>query len=264
MAITIETPANLDQIEYFASFAQAFAGNIKMQAALLGVKDSLRQARLVPLEPLGMLACLTAEEEAATFLYYTLKDKGYSIPVQNQLRNHHDKVKLLILAQLLIQYFFETMSTALTGTIRVEQDGDRPKTTKCTRLGDYEIIQDDPLQTVVSTGDDETGHDIMVERIVDAVIAEITPKGFTIESHIKSIANRRNLCLYGGPSKKPRFQSEAEIEHFRFNCVAIIVLGFMVFNGETTTPSMEKLIETMFRKINAQQSKVAKSHRIKS
>ena len=102
MAITIETPADLDQIEYFASFAPAFVGNVEMRAALLGVCDSLRQALLVPLESLGMLACLTAEEEAATFLYYALLDKRYLVPVQDKLRRHPDKVKVLILAQLLI------------------------------------------------------------------------------------------------------------------------------------------------------------------
>lgn len=250
MAISFELPSSLDPIEYLTSFAPAFAKNTEMRAALLGVNDSLRQATLLPLEPLGMLACITAEEEAATFLYYALVSKGYSIPNYEKLRRHQDKVKFLILGQALIFYFFGNEHVEFPNAIRIERDGDQPKTTRRMRVGDFEIVQDDPLETIITLGDGESGHINAVESSVDAVLAGITPKGYTIKSHIDKIANRRNLCLYGDPDRKNKFQSESQIDHFKNNCIGLIILGFLVSNGKSNTSSMVKLVGSIFSKIS--------------
>lgn len=238
-------------MEYLTSFAPAFVENMEMRAALLGVQDSLRQAALLPLEPLGMLACLTAEEEAATFLYYALHNKGYSIPNYGKLRSHPKKVEFVVFAQALNAYFFENAPAELPHVLWVEREGVRPKTTLRIRIGEYEIIQEDPLETIIVNGDGDQGHNTAVESAVDAVLSKITPSGFTIKSHIKNIANRRNFCMYGDPEKKLRLQSESEMDHFKSNCVAMVVLGFLVFNQKRRASSMVKLIENIFDKVCA-------------
>lgn len=250
MAVRIEFPKGVNVIEYLSSFATAFIEKKEMHAALLGMQDNLRQAKLISLEPLGTFACLTAEEEAATFLYYALLDKGYSLPDFHKLRGHSDKVKFAVLASVLQEYFFNRPED-FSGTIRVERGDEGPQTTLRIMLQDFDIIQDDPFETIATIGNGEDGHNAAVKMAIDKVIKDGTPKGFTIKSHIKNVANRRNLCLYGSPSEKLRFTSEDEMKHFRDNCVVLVFFGFLIINGESRTLSLEKLIGSIFNKLSA-------------
>lgn len=249
MAITIQIPKSVDAVEYLASFSAAFSDHPEMRSALLGVEDSLRQASKLIGEPLGMLACLTAEEEAAAFLYYGLKAKGYPVPQYGKIHRHVDKLKLVVFAQAMHQYFFSKMPTDLGSAIRIERDGQKPKTSHVFNYNGYSITQDDVLETVVTSGEGEGSHDVAIIAAVDQVLTDITPSGFTPASHIKKVANRRNLCLYGDPEEKLRLRHADEIIHFRANCVAMITLGLLVFNGQNPTPSMVKLVECIFDKI---------------
>lgn len=249
--IAIGFPKGVVPIEYLASFATAFSENENMRGALLGMYDSFRQADSILLEPLGMFACLTAEEEAAAFLYYALRDKGYEVPNYGKLYRHADKVKLVIVGQVILNYFFGKTSIQLPGAVRVERDGDRPKTYLHFNVGEHVVVQEDPFETIITIGESESGHDVAVDETVDAVLAEVLPKGATVASHIKNISNRRNLCLYGAPERKSRFQSNTEMNHFKSNCIAMIVMGFLVFNGKDRTSSMEKLVKKTFEKINS-------------
>lgn len=249
MPINIQIPTNEDPIDYLASFAPVFSGNVGMHNALLGVQDSLRQAMLVPLEPLGMLACLTAEEEAATFLYYALREKGYPVPEYGKLHRHADKTKLVVFSHAIYKYFFEKFFVS-SAFIRIERIGDQPRTTFHLSFGDYEIVQDDPLQIIRTEGEGEDGHAYVVEKTIDELLAEIVPKGFSIKYFLKHLANRRNLCLYGDPKSKKRLQSEQGISHFKFNCVAMLVFGILVSNGDGRTSSMNKLVEAIYRKLS--------------
>lgn len=222
-----------------------------MQASLLGMQDSLRQAEKIGFEPLGLFALITAEEEAATFFYNSLLGKGYSVPNFEKLHRHPDKVKLVIFAQAIARYFFEKFAIDPKAAVRIERDGDKPKTTYRFNIGGYEVIQDDPFETIVTSGEGDDGHMAAVENAVNEVLSEVTPKGFVLKSHIRNIANRRNLCLYGDPKKKPTV-GEEDFKHFKANCVVIIVLGILVFNGNTLTHSMHKLVDCLFQKISEQ------------
>lgn len=249
MAITIQIPKGVDAVEYLASFSNFFCDHPEMRSALLGAEDSLRQASQLIGEPLGMLACLTAEEEAAAFLYYGLKAKGYPVPDYGKLHRHGDKLKLVVFARAMQQYFFSTMPKDFGSVIRIERDGQKPKTTHVFSYNGYSIIQDDILETIVTSGEREGSHDIAIKNAVDKVLADTTPIGFTPASYIKTAANRRNLCLYGDPENKLRLRYPEEIAHFRANCVSMIVLGFLVCNGQDPTTSMVKLVECIFDKI---------------
>lgn len=252
MSLKIQVPQDVDPedlVGYFVSFESFFLNNEGMRNALLGVKDNLRQAALLLDEPLGMLACLTAEEEAATFLYYALQGKEYCVPEYGKLRRHPDKLKLVVFAIVTQRYFFSRMPSELSSVISVERDGQRPITCYKFYINGFECVQDDPLETVVTSGEEEGSHDHAVEASVTEVLADITRKGYTVNSYIKYLANRRNLCLYGDPTKKIRLQSTEELEHFKSNCISMIVLGLLVYNGNYPTPSMLKLVKSIFDKI---------------
>lgn len=249
MAINVQIPHNVDAIEYFASFSPAFNDHPDMRSALLGVEDSLRQAALLVDEPLGMLACITAEEEAAAFLYYALKFKGYDVPQYGKIHGHVEKLKLVVFAQVMQKYFFGKMPVELSGAIRIERDEQRPKTSHILKYGSYTITQNDFLETIVTSGKGKVGHDSAINAAVDDVFADITPSGFTPKSHLKEVANRRNHSLYGDPSSKLRLQSAEEIEHFKENCCSMIVLGFLAFNSRNPTTSMVKLVTRIFEKL---------------
>jgi len=250
MGFTVQFPKGVDSIEFIASFAQCFDGNQNLRDALLGMQDSLRQAALFPLEPLGLLACITAEEEAASVLYYALLEMGYQVPNHGKIQRHDAKVKILIFAQVIQNYFFKDMTAEFSSVIRVQRDGNRPKTSLRFSHEGHSIVQEYPLGSIVSSGDGEAGHNLAVERSVNAVLTDITPKGMSIGSQIKTVANRRNLCLYGDPDKKKRLQSVSEIEHFKGNCVVMVVVAFLVLNENGCTSSMNKLVKEIFEKLS--------------
>ncbi|NVK20524.1 MAG: hypothetical protein HWE30_17655 [Methylocystaceae bacterium] len=249
MTIAIQIPKDVDAVEYLTSFSTFFTDHPEMRSALLGTQDSLRQASQLIEEPLGMLACLTAEEEAAAFLYYGLKARDYSVPQYGKLHRHGDKLKLVVFAQAMHQYFFGKMPTGLRSAIRIERDGHKPKTSHVFNFNGYSVVQDDILETIVISGKGEGSHDVAINAAVDDILSDITPSGFTPGSHIKKVANRRNLCLYGDPERKLRLRHSEEINHFKTNCVSMVTLGFLVFNSPNPTSSMVKLVDCIFDKI---------------
>ena len=247
--LNIQIPKGQNTFDFLASFSNAFKDHPEMQSTLLGSKDSLRQAYQLMGEPLGMLACLTAEEEAAAFLYYALREKGYSVPNYGKIHRHRDKLNLVVFAEVLIKYFFGHIPAGIDNAIRIERQGENPRTTNVMNINGFEIFQDDILESIVAHGDEVGGHDAAVTANVDKVLSKITPPGFTISSHIKNMANRRNLCLYGDPKGKIRLQRGDEIVHFKENCISMLVLGFLVFNSKKPTVSMGKLVDYLFSKL---------------
>jgi len=250
MSVVFEFPTGSDPLDYVTSFAPAFAENENMRSALLGMRDSLRQAELLPAEPLGMLACLTAEEEAASFLYYALRHKGYAVTNYGKLHRHGDKIKVLIVALLLHKYFFNRLSLEFNPRVRLERAGDLPMLSLRMDVGDFEIIIDDPLDTITVIGKGDAGHNAAVERTAQEVLEDVVPKGMTLGSQIKYLSNRRNLCLYGDPGKKIRLEDGA-LEHFISNSISITIIGFLIFNAKGRTPSMHKLIENISQKLSS-------------
>lgn len=244
MAIEFQIPADVNAIDYFASFAGAFSDAPHMAASLLGVQDSLRQAALIPREPLGLLACLTAEEEAAAFLYYSLRSKGYPLPEYGKIQRHGDKAKVLIFAAAMEAYFFSSFFRK--AVLRISDDDGRPTVTLRFGLGKYEVVVEDALSIISTKGDDANSHETAVSEAVDRILSEIVPTGASLKSQIQSIQNRRNRCIYGSPADKDRMVDDSDMDHFVSNCAVMIVLGFLVMQGEGRTESMNKLVDRMY------------------
>lgn len=223
-----------------------------MRCALLGMRDSLRQASLIPTEPLGLFACFTAEEEAAAFLYFALRQKGYEVPDYQKLRRHPDKIRMLVFAQVVFQYFFNRLPAGVVNTVRIEREGDRPKTSRHIKFNEHQLylVQDDPLETVSTLGNGQDPHQAAISEIIDDTLTELVPAGFTLKSYVdKNLANRRNLSIYGDPDRKPRLASQEGISLFTETCIGIVVLGFLVFNGTSRTASLEKIVKDVFSRM---------------
>ena len=254
MKTEIRIPTDEDPIDYLCSFTSEFRENERLIGALLGVQDNIRQAKLIPLEPLAFFACITAQEEAATFLYYALKSKKYTDPgYGDKLHDHKNKVRILILAEILAKNYFDGVPVeGIQSFIPVERKDGRLTLARIIYDEDKEIAirQDNPFDTVVARENPRDNNSITQDEWIQSHLGHLTPKGYTIGSHTDKLANERNLCLYGNPTKKLRLSSEAEINHFTTNCISIIVMGFLVLKTEKS-PELEKLVVNIYEKIKS-------------
>lgn len=233
-----------DPLGYLCSFAEAEQLSSEARSALLGVEDSLRQARLVPDEPLGAFACITAEEEAATFLFCALQTKGYRLPISGQkLRNHVDKAKLVLTAQALAEC--QLLSDELKGVFRLEDQEGWLTISHHLRVDDYVFVMPDPLGTITTRKDDPDGQANEIASRVETVLATSRKKGFTDFSNLKDYANKRNLCIYGAPKEKARLQSVEGIESYQQTCVGLLLIGFMIFGSSQLHQQVQLVIDEL-------------------
>ena len=248
MTLNISFPKDEIPIDYLASFAIAFKNIVLMHDALLGAQDSLRQANLIKQEPLGYLALITAEEEAASFLYYALREKGYAVPDHGKIQRHTDKVKMLLFAEVMMNYFFANFPLKDRAIFRIMRENDLPVTSLQIPINNYYVSIDDPLSTIFTVSNDETTNKLAIDKSVELLLEKYIDKGSTLKKCIDDLANRRNLSLYGNPTNKYRIHSESEIKAFQNNCIVMIALGFMVFNSNKCTDSMIMLVEIINKK----------------
>lgn len=252
--MNIAFPKGEDAIEYLASFAEAFESNDLLKGSLLSTQDNLRQAALIQSEPLGYFACLTAEEEAASFLYYALRDKGYPVPDHGKIQQHPAKSKVLVVAVAMANYFFGSVPSELSPVLRVEDKDGKPSVSLWLQFSEQTIVQDDPLSAIIVqrlTHGGTASHDAEVNRSINEVIDSFVPRGTSAGSAIKALANQRNLCLYGIPSQKPRMVDGEGLAYYREKCVCILTLAFAVLNSPSATLSMQKLVSQMYKQLQA-------------
>lgn len=73
-------------------------------------------------------------------------------------------------------------------------------------------------------GDTET---LAVQTVSAALQPTILSWG-SIEKAVEGIANQRNLCLYGDPSRKPCILESGGWEDSDYNCASLIMLALMI------------------------------------
>ena len=247
--IQLDIPRGEVAVDYLASFAPGFSKNQTMQKALGGVHDSFRQAWLIPKEPLALFACLTAEEEAASFLSHALLAKGYAFPAYNRLKDHGDKVKVFLLGQAIVTYFFQEELLEDGLRIRISGNNKKPDVECYMPMGDYKATIMDPFASIIQLGNGPEGFDNAIAAAVDSVV-DVAANGHTgIASAVESLKNRRNLSIYGPLKLKKALKSDSDISHHVSNAVVLLVCGFIIyFNHEKTVP-MSKLLAKMFERL---------------
>lgn len=247
--IALEIPKGQVAIDYLASFAPAFSSNQTMQRALGGVHDSFRQAWLIPKEPLALFACLTAEEEAASFLYHALVSKGYIFPDYKRLKDHGDKVKVLLLGQAIVTYFFPDVLLQDGLRIRISGSSKEPAVECYVPIGDYNATIVDPFSMIIQHGTGPEGFDNALAAAVDNVVDGVAKGHKGISSAVEVLKNRRNLSIYGPRWLKKAPKNDSDISHHVSNAVALLTCGFIIFFNHEKTEPMAKLLEKMFERL---------------
>tara|TARA_R100001224_G_scaffold38766_1_gene22071 strand:+ start:957 stop:1760 length:804 start_codon:yes stop_codon:yes gene_type:complete len=247
--IPLEIPKNVDVVEYLASFSSAFSQNQAMQKALGGVQDSIRQARLLREEPLGLFACLTAEEEASSFLYHAFLSKNYGLPDYGKLQNHGDKVKIFLLCMAIIHYYFREELVRDGLRVRIAREGKNPSITCYFPIAGHTAIIRDPFETVVTIGEGVGGFDQATDDAVDEVVKHASNGHKNLASAIRYLKNRRNRCIYGPLKLKYALRDDDELNQYISNAVSIIICGFIIYFKHQTTGSMGKILEKMFDRL---------------
>lgn len=251
----IHSPENVNSLDYYISFKRSFTKNQTSISVINSVKDNLRQAELVKREPIGLFLCYTAEEEAATFVYLCIKERGYNIPDFKRLNSHHDKIKIFLLALCINTYLFseillEDALVLMMEEVPKDKSHPRHEIRAYTEVSGYQIAITDPILNIKTRGSGEEGLNRAVREDVEAALksAGLKDNG-TCDDMIKLLANRRNLCLYGEPKIKARLDSEEDIKIFENNCLFLICLGYMFLQTEKNSEAVQKIINYLFDKI---------------
>lgn len=247
--IVLEIPKGEAVVDYLASFAPGFSKNQAMQKALGGVHDSFRQASLIPKEPLALFACLTAEEEAASFLYHGLLAKGYAFPAYKKLQDHGDKVKVFLLGQAIVTYFFPEKLLEEGMRIRISGTSKKPEVECYMRMGAYKATIMDPFASIIQYGDGPEGFDNAIAAAVDSVVDGGAEGHKGIASAVEFLKNRRNLSIYGPLNLKKAPKSDSDIAHHVSNAVTLLTCGFIIYFNHKKTEPMAKLLAKMFERL---------------
>lgn len=247
--IPLEIPKNVDVVDYLASFAPAFSRNQAMQKALGGVQDSIRQARLIREEPLGLFACLTAEEEASSFLYHALLSKSYNLPDYGKLQDHGNKIKIFLLCKAIIHYYFREDIARDGLRVRVTQKGNTPSITCYIPIADHAVIIHDPFEMVVAIGDGTERFDHAIRNAVDEVVKQASDGHKNLTSAVNYMKNRRNRCIYGPLKLKFALKNDDQLTQYISNAVSILVCGFILYFKHQKTETMSKILEKMFDRL---------------
>lgn len=89
-----ESEASNDLTSYFSKVFSA--SKILHYEYVLSAEQNLKEAAKLGVGPIALFTALTAEEEAATFLYHAFMHQGYDLPDLRRLRAHQDKVRVTL------------------------------------------------------------------------------------------------------------------------------------------------------------------------
>jgi len=246
--VAIKIPVNFigGLLDYVLSFSQAFIKHQQLKGCLDSVEQNIKQAKLLGNEPLALFACLTAEEEAARYLYLCLKKKGYDLPRYDRLTSHHDKARIILWALVFEEYYFNFFSQVLIEYfMMIKEEGKGVRVSVHGRFDEkYWLELPNVLQTTATAGSKENEEiDDLEAEVVRKSLRSSLSRNFgsdhSISTIVNHIANRRNKCLYGPPSKKLTLSNDDELTQFENNCSAMIILGYLVFQDNEKWPSVQ-------------------------
>lgn len=252
----VQIPAEHDGslLSYLLTFSSSFTKMQEIKGCLDSVGQNIAQARVLIGQPLGLFACLTAEEEAARFLYLCLRKMKYNLPRYDRLTTHQDKARILLWAMVFEEYFFnffESISDSYFLSIQkkgrdysVEMHG---RITK-----EHWVTIPNVLSIVATSGrsENEPAEELSVRRVRETY-ADVMKKSFgpnhNVAKVIEHIARRRNKCLYGKPKEKLYLADAAELETFETNCSLMVLLGFLIVQDNEKWPSVQLICDELGR-----------------
>ena len=239
-------------LSYVLSFSNTFTSYQQLKGCLDSVAENIDQSKSLLEKPLGLFACITAEEEAATFFFLCLKKRGYALPRYDKLTSHQDKVRMVIWGIVFEKYYLNVFDSFIQDNyVRLSLKDRRVRLSLHGNLHKkYSIEIPNVLQSIHADGKSKDKGDIDVERpIVARMLNEALKDNFNeingISKIIDNLARRRNKCLYGDPRKKMVLKNEELISHYETNCAALIIMGYLVFQDDEMWPSVQVICEEL-------------------
>lgn len=241
MQFLFKSPKDVNPLDHVISFSNHYSKKNKLIAPLKGCADSIRQAEAIRGEPIEKFLYLTAQEEASTFLFQALSDVGYSVPKINQLHDHLDKVKVLVLCNILFKHFIVGWTDEVYLKMEIV-DGKPTLISEWEISGDMKVTNHYILQTIVQEASD--GVNKPERRAIAETIKELSAGKKSPLQTMKQLANERNLSLYGQPNIKKRIDEDSERTRFTLNCIVQITMGYMILFEGKVIPDVEELVKT--------------------
>ncbi|QXI65798.1 hypothetical protein CP157_03590 (plasmid) [Paracoccus marcusii] len=239
-------------LSYVISFSNTFTSHQQLKGCLDSTAENIDQARDLIGKPLGLFACITAEEEAARFFYLCLKKRGYELPRYDKLTSHQNKARIVIWATVFERYYFDVFDSVFSGNyVKLRLEGRRVRLSfHGIMFKRYAVEIPNVLQTTHADGRPKEQTDVDVERpviakMLEAVLKDNFEHTKNVPAIIESLANRRNKSLYGDPRKKPVLSNVEMVSHFESNCAAIIMMGYLIFQDDNIWPSVQVVCEEL-------------------
>jgi hypothetical protein len=197
---------------------------------------------------------ITAEEEAATAVILSLKQKRYAGADRLNPRQHQHKCAIWPLIST-VNHFFHEMGIPTT-KLSISLTGGKPKITAYLNLsalagnadGEEWIELDYPLNFSVREGG--SGGSILLFKDEFATFAKITGAQ-SIRQHFITEANARNLLLYANDDGIPAVNCSAELIMDRAKRVSILVLvAAAILQSPTHQIFVSQCVEAMLRALD--------------
>lgn len=158
-----------------------------------------RAESIVAIDPeMAMFRAITAEEEAATAVFFALRQRQYERATTIPFRNHVWKLGLYPFLMQINNFFASLKNIPRTRLRKIEERG-QPRLVIEIETPDGRWGQPvPPLNMLISEGNGRPYH-------FERQLAEFAsgPAGGSVQKHIEAIANTRNLLLYADESGRP-------------------------------------------------------------
>ena len=185
---------------------RALKGRVKQTS--LHAFEHLERARLIAeIDPeMAIFRAITAEEEAATALIVSLKQRGYERAKELQIRNHVHKQAAFQFLAIVHDYLGSLKPQLPMGWVKEEVDGE-PRLFWRIQLPDGNWARPiPPLHSVL--WDASTGKPYHFEREILKFADEVAAAN--VRGHLKERANARNQLLYATDSGIPKVTGGVE------------------------------------------------------
>lgn len=158
-----------------------------------------RAQSIVGIDPeMAMFRAITAEEEAATAVFFALRQRQYDRATATEFRSHVHKLGVYPFLMQINDFFASLKHLPRTRLRRIEEQG-QPRLVVEIETPDGRWGQPvPPLNMLISEGNGRPYH-------FERQLAELAsgPASGDVQKQIETIANTRNLLLYANESGRP-------------------------------------------------------------
>lgn len=239
------TPLELNDFDKeVVNYIEKLTGHIR-HAAINALEHLVKAQKIVEIDPeMAAFRAFTAEEEAATALFLTLKKLGYKNSERIRHRDHRFKAGLhpfitAVYHQIYELSLFSAIKLVWEKTPSGEHERRLQLALKEKDSGLY-IVPEPPLNFQVSTLDGPTYFEKKIDELCKGVGKEKALE------HIEEIANIRNRLLYAGDSGCWRLNEERlsqDIEGCKSRTLLILRILCLIHPYKDQSPFVQQCLD---------------------